>query len=313
MTPKETPKWKKFEALVAGIQEQLSPNASVTLNEKMKGQRSDVLREVDITVRKWIGQFEIIVAIDCKDYVRPVDVKGVEEFIGLVEDISANKGAMVAANGFTPAAISRAKNSGIDLYRLVDAEEHDWKSYIAIPIVCDFRSLGIGRFTIKGSNSILQELKSQDPKLVPLYDQHNNEIGTPLTLLWEKWNEGDIPHEQGWYTGLAISNNPIFVHAKDGNYELVKITGNFNVIQKLYFGQLPLTKISGLRDEVSGKLVLPGNTELITDWIDSVEVERHWLQLPSIEVLAIKPVMVLTAFDHYPSTIPDDDPKACAG
>jgi hypothetical protein len=112
---------------------------------------------------------------------------------------------------------------------------------------------------------------------------------------------------------LAISNNPIFVNAKDGNYELVKITGNFNVIQKLYFGQLPLTKISGLRDEVSGKLVLPGNTELITDWIDSVEVERHWLQLPSIEVLAIKPVMVLTAFDHYPSTIPDDDPKACAG
>ena len=74
MTPKETPKWKKFEALVASIQEQLSLNASVTLNEKMKGQRSDVLREVDITVRKWIGQFEIIVAIDCKDYVRPVDV-----------------------------------------------------------------------------------------------------------------------------------------------------------------------------------------------------------------------------------------------
>ena len=91
MSQKETPKWKKFEALVASIQEQLSPYASVTLNEKIKGQRSGVFREVDITVRKWVGQFEIIVAIDCKDYVRPIDVKGVEEFIGLVFDINANK------------------------------------------------------------------------------------------------------------------------------------------------------------------------------------------------------------------------------
>ena len=33
--------------------------------------------------------------MDCKDYSDPVDVKGVEEFIGLLQDVGANKGGMV--------------------------------------------------------------------------------------------------------------------------------------------------------------------------------------------------------------------------
>lgn len=306
MSETSTPKWKRFEKLAAKIQAGFAPDSEVTLDDKILGKKSGIERQIDISVRRNIGQFEILVVIDCKDHKNPLDVKAVEEFIGLVEDVGANKGALVSPIGFSEAAKVRASNSGIDLYRLVDAEDHDWKTYVAILFVCDFRSLGSGRFVIRGSHAILSELKDQDPKLIPVYDSNHNRIGTPLTLLWSKWNRREIPQEPGQYPGIEVSLEPTFVKAADGHFEEVKFEGNFEVVKKLYFGELPLTKVSGFKDEVSGNLVLPGNSEIITDWIDTVEVERSWLRIPSIEALAIQPAMVLEAFDYYPSGIPDE-------
>ena len=46
----------------------------------------------------------MLIAIECKDYKVPVNVKDVEQFVGLIKDIGANKGVMVAANGFSGTA-----------------------------------------------------------------------------------------------------------------------------------------------------------------------------------------------------------------
>jgi hypothetical protein len=304
MTRKGAPKWKRFEALVAKVQSSLSPDAKVTLDESIPGLSSHVKRQIDITVRRNIGQFEILIVIDCKDYTRPVDVKDIEEFIGLVEDVGANKGAMVSASGFTEAAKTRAQGCGIDLYRLVDAEEHDWQAYVSIPIVCDFRSLGSGRYKIDGSATILEEIASQDPRLIPLFDNDHNEIGTPLILLWAKWNKGDISDEPGSYLDVSLSSEPICMRAKDGHYEAVRIFASGNVVRKLYHGQLLLTQITGFRDEASGAIVLPPNAVITTDVINTVEVETTWPEIPSLDALATKPVLTLSARDHYPSKIP---------
>src|SRR5574341_2027269 len=128
-----TPKWKRFEELAAHIQKGLSPTARVSSNERIVGKRSGIQRQVDICVRQNAGQFELLIAIDCKDYNHPCDIKVVEEFIGLVEDIAANKGAIISSMGFTAAAKKRAADAGIDLYRLVDAESTEWGSYVTAP------------------------------------------------------------------------------------------------------------------------------------------------------------------------------------
>ena len=75
------------------------------------------------------------IAIDCKDYKDPVDVKDVEQVICLVEDVDAHKGAIVAANGFTTAARKRGADAGLDLYGLVNVAEHKWRSYVTLPAV----------------------------------------------------------------------------------------------------------------------------------------------------------------------------------
>lgn len=306
MSQPEDPKWKRFEQLVAKVQKAFSPDAQVTLDDKITGKQSGIERQIDISVKRNIGQFKILIVIDCKDHKDPLDVKDVEEFIGLVDDVGANKGSLVSASGFSETAKTRAANSGIDLYRLVDAEDHDWQTYVALPMVCDFRGLGSGRFVIKGSASMLREIAEQDPKLITVFDKDHNEIGTPLTLLWASWNRGEISDEPGSYVGLDVSSDPTFVKSEDGNFEQVKIEGNFEVVKKLYFGELPLTKVTGFRDEVTGSLVVPGDSEIITDWIDTVEVEESWVRIPSLEVLAIKPIMILKALDHFPSELPEE-------
>ncbi|MBM3180122.1 MAG: restriction endonuclease [Chloroflexi bacterium] len=279
MAKKPTPKWKKFEQLVHKVQSALAPDSEVILDDRIIGSITGVERQIDISVKKAIGQFNVLIVVDCKDYKNPVDVKDVEEFIGLVEDVKANKGALVSAKGFTEAAKTRATNSGINLYRLVDAENKDWKSYVTIPMVCDFRSLGEGNFIVKSSSiKILQEISKQNPKLVPIYDQEYRQIGTPLLLLWSKWNKREISDDPGTYTSINLSTEPTFAKSIDGHYEQIKIEGKFDVIQKLFFGELPLTKVSGFRDEISGHLVLSGNSEIITDIINVIEVENTWPQ-----------------------------------
>ncbi|MBI4296494.1 MAG: restriction endonuclease, partial [Chloroflexi bacterium] len=133
------PKWRRFEQVAAEIQHALAPNAEVTLNDHILGKDSGVGRQIDITVRQKIGQYEILVAIDCKDYKTPVDIKDVDSFAGMIRDIQAHKGAMIAANGFTNGAKQVGIRLGLDLYRLVDTDSVDWQNSVSIPMLCDFR------------------------------------------------------------------------------------------------------------------------------------------------------------------------------
>ena len=108
----EEPKWKRFENLAATIQRALAPGATVEQNVRMIGRVSGVERQIDIAIRTRAGQFDLFVAIDCKDYKVPVDVKDVEAFVGLMKDVRASQGAMVAALGYTGAAKTVAEREG---------------------------------------------------------------------------------------------------------------------------------------------------------------------------------------------------------
>lgn len=69
MSAEETkdPKWKRFEKLVYEIQREFAASAKVTLNDSIQGVDSRTPRQIDISVRQNIGQYSILVVIDCKD------------------------------------------------------------------------------------------------------------------------------------------------------------------------------------------------------------------------------------------------------
>jgi hypothetical protein len=121
--------WKELEQIVASIHRSVDPDARVTHNERIRG-RSGERRQLDVTIRKSVGTEEVLVVVECKVYNRPVDIKAVEQFIGMLQDVSAARGVMVSSSGYTKGARSKAAEYGITLLSYEDAADYDWSGLL---------------------------------------------------------------------------------------------------------------------------------------------------------------------------------------
>jgi hypothetical protein len=279
--------WQEFEKLATRIQQELAPNARVVRNAKLLGKRTGIERQIDILVDQVIGQYPIRIVIDCKDYSSPVDVKGVEEFMGMVEDVGANKGAMVAARGFTETAKKRAKDAGIDVYRLVDTESKKWSAYVSIPCVIKDRMIGSFNFTFSGSGYF--RMKPQEFQMTTLYRKDGSPIDTLYNLLGKQWNNDAIPSVSGEHRGIRLCEGESCIKTDDQLFQ-INVTANVRVVEKLFFGQFPIESTRGFTDESDGGF---HTTSFTTASINISETEKQWERIDSIEQLAVKPVLVL--------------------
>lgn len=288
-------KWRRFEKLVAKVQQELAPNAIVTHDDRIMGHESETPRQVDVTVKQRIGQYNMLIAIDCKDYKRAVNITEVDQFIRLIKDIRANKGVMVAANGFSGTAKRIGGKAGLNLYRLVDTEAHDWQTYVSIPVICDFRRIKQYQFIIP--ESVATFLPSMDPNEIVV---HGSNFPRPITvanLLKIRWNSGKLPHEPGEHRDIFLIKVTT-AFTRDKVFE-ADILVNIVVNRRLFFGELPLEHVRGFADEYNGQLL---TREFTTGWLNVAEVERNWRQLGNLDEVAIKPVFTLTALDLIPET-----------
>ena len=62
---------RELEILVHKIQRQLAPNTEVLHDVRLPGKFSKRDRQIDVLVRQKIGQYEMLIVLDCKDYARP--------------------------------------------------------------------------------------------------------------------------------------------------------------------------------------------------------------------------------------------------
>jgi hypothetical protein len=281
------PKWRKFEELVHKIQSDLASDAQVRLDDRIEGALTGTMRQVDISIRRKIGQFEMLIAIDCKDLAQPVDVKDVEGVIGLIQDVGANKGAVVSASGFTPAALARGKGAGLDLYRLVDTGSHDWKAHASIPVLIHYTALRRYAFTFRATGPVA--IPMLDPREIEILSMDERDLGKLGDLFLARWSDERIPRTAGSHVDVDFLGGPVRIRHAGQTYE-VSITATVDVDHALYFHHLPLQEISGLKDEVSGAVATKGFT---TTSIDVTEIETKWQKLDSEKDLAVNPVMTL--------------------
>jgi hypothetical protein len=297
----ERPKWKKFEELVAKIQTELAGDAVVTPNDRIKGKVTGVLRQVDVSIRKNVGQFDILIVLDCKDYASPLDVKDVEEFMGLAQDVGAHKAGMVAAKSFSEAAKKRAHDAGIELYRVVDTGDHDWRSIIEIPAVIEFT--GVTKFSLSFSAVRAEPFAPPDTKdlrTLALFDEQDRSLGTVRDIIGQKWNAGEIPQDPGEYPAIPLVPNPVR-YESGGRFHRARVAASVRVETRLHFGYWPIAKLSGFHDERTGAIM---TRHIEFDRLDMVEVERNWPRINSLADLAVRPVITLRALDHWSA----DDP-----
>ena len=134
------------------------------------------------------------IVLECKDYARPVDVKRVEEFQGLLEDVGANKGASVCPMGFTQAAKTRASGLEIDLYSPVDTDPHKWQAHVEAPMLCDFREATIA-FGVSCSAPMPFRMEANFFSKAIAFSEEGQALGTSALGAVKKWNDARFPSE----------------------------------------------------------------------------------------------------------------------
>lgn len=292
---KPTPDWKLLEHLVAEIQRQLAPDASVKHNVCLHGIDSETQRQIDVLVEQPVGQYRMRIVIDCKDYSKPVDVKSVEEFFGLVRDVRAQKGALVCPNGFTAAAKKLAKKRQIEIYSPVDTDPHKWTTNVALPVLCDVRSTYMS-FGVSMSAPLPFMMPPNFFEL-PVFDERGEEIGNIVPTAQENWDLDRYPTEPGEHPDLDIFIGKT-TQMDNGYGQLVeiKLTVGLLIKRQLYFGYLPLDKIRGLRDEQTGHVVTNAFT---TKALDFETVQKEWSPVQEDEELPMAPALSVVGLDCY--------------
>jgi hypothetical protein len=289
------PQWKRFEELVAEIQKDLAPEGFVvTPNDKIIGLDSEAKRQIDVSMRGTVGQFDVLMILDAKDKNKPVDVKGLEEFMGLAHDVRAQRAGMVSAKGFTEAAKKKAKKVGIDLYTLIDSKNAGFEQPIVFRAVCEVSNLKAYQLKISGSplgGFSISTAALSDPRAMQLFDSEHRRLGTVNEFLRQKWWTGGIEFAEGSWEDVEIIPNPIYIPDAmiPGKFVPMNVHVTLHVEKRYYTSEVPLKEIRGLKNEITGRQSIVKN--LVAQTIEFAEIEKSWERIEKLEQLAVQPLL----------------------
>lgn len=131
--------WKDYEIEIYEDFKEAYPEAEVSHNVFRKGRYSKVDRQIDILVEDYVAGNRMTIVVDGKFFNKKIDVKEVETFISMLEDLDAHKGLLITQKGYSQAAINRAHfgPSDIELDILNFEELKDYQGFGAIPYAGD--------------------------------------------------------------------------------------------------------------------------------------------------------------------------------
>ena len=107
--------WRKYELNIFNTIKSAFPDSEIEFDDAILGIYSKVERQVDFAIRKTIAGKRILGVVDCKYFGKNIDLKIVESFIGMIEDLNANFGILITNNGYSKAAKNRVKFSNLKL------------------------------------------------------------------------------------------------------------------------------------------------------------------------------------------------------
>jgi len=105
-------------------------------------------REVDVAVRRKVGSQILLIINECRDHKRKVDARYVEATNTKRDDVRANKAVIISRAGFSDGAITKANHYGIGLMTVKEAEEANWREWIAADVF-EVRNLVCSAINIK--------------------------------------------------------------------------------------------------------------------------------------------------------------------
>jgi hypothetical protein len=131
--------WRQYESQIfERLKNMAGEDAVLEFDAALAGRFSRVDRQVDVHVR---GSFAGAIAsgtmaVDCKCFTRKVNVKDVEAFMGLVDDVGTDFGLLVTTEGYSEAAKQRAAARGMRIDIVPYGELSDWEPPFQFCGVC---------------------------------------------------------------------------------------------------------------------------------------------------------------------------------
>lgn len=298
------PKWRRFEKLVHEIHKQWAPEgAQVTFDDQIVGCKSGTPRQIDISIRVAVAHYPVLIAVDCKDQARPVDVIEVGAFASLLEDVKASKGVLISTSGFTAPAIKMAQALAIETRTYLDTESVDWKTEVTIPVILTRVALDAWAVSFSNVPGYPWAIPTNVPfPFIETYNPEGEPLGPIVALLGRVWNHSEDLHMPGEHE-VAIAEH-VLVDA-GGRRAHTRIVAKLKVERRYYRGPLRISLAGGFRNEQDGSLLAKG---LQTDFIEPARIERGempgWEEVESIRNHVID--RIVTAGD-VGETIPPTD------
>lgn len=132
--------WKDYEDKVYKYFLAYYPGSKILFDQKILGKFSKVVRQIDILIKTKIADKTIRIVVDCKFFSKKIDVKLIESFSSMVEDVEADQGILITNLGYSKAATNRAhygnQNIELDILNL-DAIKR-FQGLVAMPYVGHF-------------------------------------------------------------------------------------------------------------------------------------------------------------------------------
>ena len=127
--------WRDYEKEILEIFINEYPNAQIKHNAHIEGRYSKVNRQIDVLIEDYVAGSRIRIVVDGKCFNSKIDVKDVEMFIGMLNDIDAHKGLLITQQGYSEAAIKRAYNDPTDLELdiLNFKDLHEFQGFVGLP------------------------------------------------------------------------------------------------------------------------------------------------------------------------------------
>jgi len=182
----------EFEKLVAVIVSELEPTAVVTWDDHIVGNLSGRTRQIGVSIRRQDPDFLGI--IDAKDYARPATIDRIDALTGVMRDVEAQYGALVCSSGFSNSIHQYARNCGISLFNVHDAQSANWSLELKIPIIwTELTPLVqvVGEFLFQAGDQV----RTSDPRGIPVTPDGGQTFINPLATFERAWNEGSLSQE----------------------------------------------------------------------------------------------------------------------
>ena len=87
--------WKKYEKEIHQYFLDNYSGASIRHDVKVYGRYSKKDRQIDILIEDEVAGYPIKVAVDAKNFSKKINVKCVESFISMLEDIDVHQGLLI--------------------------------------------------------------------------------------------------------------------------------------------------------------------------------------------------------------------------